>query len=65
MFTFVRKDSEAWEQVFKRKSRSIAHLPQGKYEAICYGPDGKGLYITREKLPTPLLIIPRIDNKEF
>jgi hypothetical protein len=64
VYEFIRKGSEAWEKVFRRKSRNIAHLPQGKYEAICYGPDGKGLYITREKLPTPLLIIPRIENEK-
>jgi hypothetical protein len=27
-------------------------------ESICYGPDGRSLYLTSEKLPTPLIEIP-------
>jgi hypothetical protein len=27
-------------------------------ESICYGPDGKTLYLTSEQLPTPLWEVP-------
>ena len=31
-------------------------------ESICYGPDGKTLYLTSEKLPTPLWEVPVVDK---
>lgn len=60
---FVRGPGETWSEAFSRRPRLIPMPPRRQGESICYGPDGKTLYLTSEKLPTPLIEVPVIQGK--
>jgi len=55
---YTRRPDESWAQAFARAPRVVAMPPRQQGESICYGPDGKTLYLTSEKTPTPLLEVP-------
>ncbi len=56
-YLFKRNPGEDWAEVFIRPPYLIP-LPNLKQaEAICFGSDGKTLFVTSEKLPAPLLRI--------
>ncbi len=55
---YVRKDGESWATAFARKPRTVFVPSRQQGESICYGADGKTLYLTSEKLPTPLIEVP-------
>ncbi|HUS48377.1 MAG TPA: hypothetical protein VM098_09660 [Phycisphaerae bacterium] len=57
-FEYTRAANETWAQAFARAGRRIAIPIRKQGESICYGLDGKTLYLTSEKLPTPLLEVP-------
>jgi len=57
-YEYTRQPDETWERAFSRKPRCIIMPPRIQGESICYGPDGKTLYLTSEKLPTPLWEVP-------
>jgi hypothetical protein len=54
-FEFTRGDGEDWAKAFSRRPSLIPLPPLRQGEGICYGPDGKTLYLTSEQLPTPLV----------
>jgi len=57
-YEFRRGAGENWAATFAQPPREIP-LPERKQgESICYGPDGKTLYLTSEQLPTPLWEVP-------
>ncbi len=60
---YTRRGSETWARAFKRRPRQIDVPARAQGESICYGPDGKTLYLTSEKLPTPLLEVPVVSAK--
>jgi len=53
-YEFTRGADETWQQAFARPPRRLTMPPRAQGESICYGTDGKTLYLTSEKLPTPL-----------
>ncbi len=55
---FVRKADEDWAAAFARRARVIRLPLRVQGESICYGPDGKTLYLTSEKQPAPLWEVP-------
>jgi len=56
-YEYARKPGESWKKTFNRKGL-VVNVPARKQgESICYGPDGKSLYLTSEKLPTPLFLV--------
>ncbi len=57
-YEYTRRASEDWAAAFARRPCEIVVPPRLQGEAICYGTDGKTLYLTSEKLPTPLLEVP-------
>ena len=57
-YEFSRGERETWAAAFARAPREIPAPDRLQGESICFGPDGKTLYLTSEKLPTPLLEIP-------
>ncbi len=57
-FEYVRAENEDWRKAFSREPREIIVPQRVQGESICYGPDGKTLYLTSEKRPTPLLMVP-------
>jgi hypothetical protein len=53
-YEFRRGADETWGQAFARAPRRIGMPLRRQGESICYGTDGVTLYLTSEKLPTPL-----------
>ena len=69
-YEFVRRNNETWPQAFRRSPRQIPMPYREKGEAICYGLDGKTLYLTSEcrnghRIPQPLLMVPAIGQVEY
>ena len=61
---FTRQPAETWARAFARPGRALRMPPRAQGESICYGPDGRALYLTSEKTPTPLLQVPAIGEKQ-
>jgi len=57
-YEFERGEKEGWATAFSREPRKIVMPLRIQGESICYGPDGKTLYLTSENLPTPLWEVP-------
>ena len=60
-YEYTRGPKEDWSTAFSRPPALIPIPKRIQGESICYGPDGKTLYLTSEKLPTPLIEVPAID----
>ncbi len=58
-YEFPRRDGESWADAFKRQPQVIKMPPRRQGESICYGPDGRSLFLTSEKQPTPLWKVER------
>jgi hypothetical protein len=56
-YEYVRRAEETWTHGFSRPPRKIALPYRSQGESICYGSDGKTLYLTSENLPVPLIKI--------
>jgi hypothetical protein len=54
-YQVVRRKGETWAKALARPPRVVPLPRRRQGEAICYGPDGRTLYLTSEKLPTPLI----------
>jgi hypothetical protein len=61
-FEYVRRPDEKWADALARRPRRIALPQRAQGESICYGPDGTTLYLTSEKLPTPLIEVPVVES---
>lgn len=61
-YEFVRKEDDDWAAAFARQPREIPMPLRIQGESICYGLDGRTLYLTSEKLPTPLWEVPVLDG---
>lgn len=57
-FEYVRGADEDWKAVFARPGRRIAVPARRQGEAICFGADGKTLYLTTEKRPAYFWKVP-------
>lgn len=57
-YEYTRGPNEDWAAAFSRRPCEVALPERIQGESICYGTDGKTLYLTSEKLPTPLLEVP-------
>jgi hypothetical protein len=62
-YEYVRAAGEKWAAAFARPARTIPMPVRRQGESICYGPRGRSLYLTSEKLPTPLLEVPALPAK--
>ena len=56
-YEYSRAENEDWAAAFTRAPRVIKLPPRPQGESICYGPDGKSLYLTSEGKSSPLLKI--------
>jgi pimeloyl-ACP methyl ester carboxylesterase len=54
-YHYVRRPEESWADAFRRPGSLIRLPPRRQGEGVCYGPDGKTLWLTSEKRPTPLM----------
>jgi hypothetical protein len=61
-YEFSRENGETWVQAFSREPRIIQAPVRSQGEAVCYGPDGKTLYLTSEKAHQPLWEIPVVES---
>jgi len=57
-YEYTRDPKEDWAAAFSRRPCEIVLPERIQGESICYGRDGKTLYLTSEKLPTPLFEVP-------
>ena len=53
-YEFTRAAEEDWAAAFARPPRRLIMPERVQGESICYGTDGRTLYLTSEKRPTPL-----------
>lgn len=54
-YEYSRQPDEDWGKAFARPPRRIKMPARAQGESACYGPDGVTIYLTSEKVPTPLL----------
>ena len=57
-YEYARAPKEKWADAFGRPPRRLPMPGRAQGETLCYGPDGKTLYLTSERLPVPLLEVP-------
>lgn len=57
-FLYTRSGNQRWADALDRMPRPIALPARKQGESVCFGPDSRSLYLTSEKLPTPLLVLP-------
>lgn len=57
-YEYLRGPNEKWADAFVRAPRCLPMPQRAQGESICYGPNGRQLYLTSEKLPCPLLEVP-------
>lgn len=62
-YEYVRKGKEKWKAAFARLPRGIPVPPRRQGESIAYGADGKSLFLTSEKTPTPLFRVPALKKE--
>ncbi len=60
-YLFTRAEGEPWARAFSRAPRAVKAPIRPQGEAICYGPDGRTLYLTSENAHQPLWEIPVIE----
>jgi hypothetical protein len=54
LYRFQRESGEAWLDVLRKEPLEVVGPPAVQNEAISYSVDGKAVYVTTEKKPTPL-----------
>jgi hypothetical protein len=54
LYRFQREAGEAWLDVLRKEPLEVIGPPAVQNEAISYSVDGKAVYVTTEKKPTPL-----------
>ena len=57
-YEYTRRPQEDWSEAFARRPRKVYVPLRRQGESICYGPDGKTIYLTSEQVPTPLQVVP-------
>lgn len=57
-YEYSRRRDEPWKATLSRKPRTISLPRRAQGEAACYAADGQAIYLTSEKLPTPLWELP-------
>ena len=57
-YEYRRAADEDWATAFSRQPRQLRMPRRAQGETICYGPNGKTLYLTSEKAPSPLWEVP-------
>ncbi len=61
---FTRRTEETWAQALARPPRMITMPARDQGEAVCYGLDGKSLYLTSEGAASPLWELPANEESE-
>ena len=53
-FEFARAAGQSWGQVLGQAGRPLVTPFRRQGETVCFGPDGKAIYLTSERRPAPL-----------
>lgn len=53
-YRFKREADESWLSALQRQPQEVVGPPAPQNEAIGYSPDGLNIFVTSEKIPTPL-----------
>ena len=61
-YEFVRRPREPWDAAFARRPQLLEAPRRRQGEAICYGHDGRSLYLTSEGKSQPLWCMPARDR---
>jgi hypothetical protein len=64
-FEFFRAADEDWQRAFARPPRRISMPLRRQGETICYGADGRSLFLTSERRPVPLWEVPWVGEPSF
>lgn len=56
-YEFTRGEGETWTTAFSRQPRKINMPPRKQGESICYGANGRDLFLTSEFAPAPLFVV--------
>jgi len=62
-YEYTRGKNEDWEKALLRPPREVVLPRREQGESICYGIDGKTLYLTSEKRPAPLWEVPVMEGE--
>jgi len=62
-YEYLRADRETWSEAFSRRPSLIVLPSRRQGESICFGPDGRTLYLTSEKRPTPLIEVAPAESR--
>jgi len=62
-YEYTREKDETWSEAFARGPRRIKMPKRKQGESICYGPDGKTLYLTDEGKTPPLWEVPVLGDQ--
>jgi len=54
LYRYRRQPGEDWLSVMQGKPEEVVGPPAVQNEAVAYGIDGRGIYVTTEKLPAPV-----------
>jgi hypothetical protein len=54
LYRYRRQDNEDWLTALQKKPEEVVGPPAVQNEAVAYSIDGKAIYVTTEKRPTPL-----------
>jgi len=58
---WTRGAKESWSDALRRPGRTIKLPSRRQGEGLCFGRDGRTIYLTSEKLPAPLIEIKPVD----
>ncbi|MDA1054447.1 MAG: hypothetical protein O3C40_28740 [Planctomycetota bacterium] len=58
-YEFQRRDDQSWANAFRDPPRVIKMPARRQGESICYDTDSRSLFLTSERLPTPLWKVER------
>jgi len=63
-YEYTRGKAETWTDAFARQGRVLTMPRRVTGESICYGADGKTLYLTSERALQPLWEVPAVSDTE-
>jgi hypothetical protein len=61
-YEFTRGSGETWAQAFSHEARILKMPVRKQGESVCYGADGKTLYLTSEGVAQPLWEVPVVEK---
>jgi hypothetical protein len=54
-YLYRKAPRESWQQVFSQLPEALPQFDLRQAEAICFGSDGRTVFLSSEKRPAPLL----------